>query len=157
MVDADVHTNRAALTARKPTECLLGCDPGLLSPVMVYQQTAKGFKLKAVQEMLLTSDLYSAKQILLRILGKSARTIQRQGSSKQTVRLNCQQSAVALQYAWVLEHAIRVFGTQKLAEGWLGQPCKCLDGEVPLDIVANPVGFQVVDDYLARIEYGVYQ
>src|SRR3546814_4614172 len=43
------------------------------------------------------------------------RTIQRQGS-RQPAHLNSQQSAVAFQYAKVLEHAMNVFGTQKLAE-----------------------------------------
>jgi len=84
------------------------------------------------------------------------RTIQRQGS-RQPAHLNSQQSAVAFQYAKVLEHAMNVFGTQKLAEEWLGRPCKHLDGDVPLDVIDNPFGFQAVEDYLERIEYGVYQ
>jgi len=91
-----------------------------------------------------------------RIMGKSSRTTQRQGT-KQPAHLNSQQSAAACQYAKVLEHAINVFGTQKLAEEWLGRPCKFLDGDVPLDMIDNPVGFQTVEDYLERIEYGVYQ
>jgi len=123
---------------------------------MVYRLTVKGFDLKDVQNMLAISDLYSTKKIMSRIVGKSIRTIQRQGS-KQPAHLNSQQSAVAFQYAKVLEHAINVFGTQKLAEEWLGRPCKYLDGDVPLDVIDNPVGFQAIEDYLERIEYGIYQ
>ena len=107
--------------------------------------------------MLSISDLYSAEKILSRIVSKSARTIQRQSKGNQTVRLNSLQSALAFQYATILERAIKVFGTQKLAEEWLGRPCKYFDGEIPLDVVGNPVGFQVVNDYLERVEYGVYQ
>ncbi|MBB3105447.1 antitoxin Xre/MbcA/ParS toxin-binding domain-containing protein [Azomonas macrocytogenes] len=157
MISAEARTNKAAPAARRPTEYLLRIDSGQLSPMMIYRLTAKGFDLKDVQDMLSISDLYSTKKIMSRIVGKSIRTIQRQGSSKQPAQLNSQQSAVAFQYAKVLEHAINVFGTQKLAEEWLGRPCKYLDGDVPLDVIDNPVGFQAVEDYLERIEYGVYQ
>ena len=105
--------------------------------------------------MLAISDLYSTKTIMSRIMGKPTGTIQRQGI-KQLAQLNSQQSA-AFQYTKVLEHATNVFGTQKLAEEWLGRPCKYLDGDVPLDVIDNPVGFQAIEDYLERIEYGVYQ
>ncbi|WP_449430489.1 antitoxin Xre/MbcA/ParS toxin-binding domain-containing protein [Pseudomonas putida] len=157
MVSADTRSLKIAPETRKPTEYLLRLDSGHLSMVMIYQLAAKGFELKDVQDMLAISELFSTKKIMSRIVGKSIRTIQRQGSSKQPVHLNAQQSAVAFQYAKVLEHATQVFGTQELAEEWLGRTCKYLGGEVPLDLIDNPVGFQAVEDYLERIEYGVYQ
>lgn len=154
MVSTEVSTAKAA---RRPTEYLLRAESGQLSNVMIYRLTIKGFAFKDVQDMLSISFLYSNQKVMSRIVGKSVRTIQRQGSSKQPAQLNSQQSAVAFQYAKVLEHAIAVFGTQKLAEEWLGRPCKYLDGDVPLDVIDNPVGFQAVEDYLERISYGVYQ
>lgn len=157
MISADTFTVKAAPMTRRPTEYLLQVDAGQLSQVMVYKLTVKGFELKDVQDMLSTSDLYSTNKVMSRIIGKSIRTLQRQGSSKQPAHLNAQQSAVAFQYAKVLEHAIHVFGTQKLAEEWLGRPCKYLEGDVPLNVIDNPIGFQTVEDYLERIEYGVYQ
>jgi putative toxin-antitoxin system antitoxin component (TIGR02293 family) len=60
-------------------------------------------------------------------------------------------------YAKALEHAANVFGCQQLAEDWLRKPCTYLDDQVPLALIDNPPGFQVVEDYLARIELGVYQ
>ena len=156
MDSAFARTRRAAAAPRKPTEYLLQKSADQLSPVIVYRLTVKGFDLKDVKDMLAISDLYSTKKIMSRIVGKSIRTIQRQGS-RQPAHLNSQQSAVAFQYAKVLEHAINVFGIQKLAEEWLGRPCKHLDGDVPLDVIDNPFGFQAVEDYLERIEYGVYQ
>lgn len=66
-------------------------------------------------------------------------------------------SAAALQYAKMLDRAINVFGNQMLAEEWLGRPCKYLDGDVPKDVIDNPVRFQAVEGYLERIEHGVYQ
>ena len=143
--------------ARSPTEYLLRTDSRQLSSIAVYRLTADGFELKHVQDMLAISILYSNQKILSRIVGKSVRTLQRQGSSKQPSHLNSQQSAVAFQYAKVLEHATAVFGTQKLAEEWLGRPCKFLDGNIPLDVIDNPVGYQAVEEYLERIELGIYQ
>lgn len=61
------------------------------------------------------------------------------------------------QYNKVLERAIAVFGNQKLAEEWLGRPCKYFNGELPLAIITDPVGLQAVEAYLQRIERGVYQ
>lgn len=90
------------------------------------------------------------------ITGKSARTVQRLAKEIKTVRLNYQQSTVASQYGQVLEHAIIVFGSQQVAENWLKKPCRYLCGNIPLELIDNPLGFQVVEDYLTRIEHGVY-
>ena len=157
MVAPDTRADEVVLAVRTPTEHLLRREYALLSPVMVYKLTAEGFEIKHVQDMISISDLYTAEKILSRIVGKSTRAIQRQSKGNQAVRLSSLQSAVAFQYATVLERATKVFGTQKLAEHWLGRPCGYFDGQIPLDVVGNPVGFQVVSDYLERIEYGVYQ
>ena len=156
MLNVEIRKAAKKPCAVKPTECLLRTDITDLDPVAIYEITAKGFKYQDVERMLSTSALYSNKKVLSRIVGRSVRTLQRQGEKKQA-NLNSQQSAVALQYAKVLEHAITVFGSQPLAEEWLGRPSQFLRGGVPLDMIDNPVGFQAVEDYLERIEYGVYQ
>lgn len=143
--------------ARRPTEYLLRGNSDQLSNVMIYKQILKGFALKDVQDMLCISHLYSTQKVMSRIVGRSVRTLQQRGSTEQPAQLNAQQSAIAFQYAKVLEHAITVFGTQALAEEWLGRPCKYLDGDVPLDVIDNLVGFQAVEDYLERIALGAYQ
>lgn len=51
----------------------------------------------------------------------------------------------------------RCFGTLWLAEEWLAKPCRYLAGNIPLDLVGNPFGFQAVEDYLERVELVVYQ
>lgn len=160
MASADARKQPATLaapTVRSPMACLFHDETGALTSVRIYQMTKVGFRLKDVQDMLSSSTLYSKQKVLSLILGKSVRTIQRQGSSNQPVQLNSQQSAVAFQYAKVLEHATAVFGSQKAAEDWLGTPSKYLEGGVPLELIDNPAGFQAVEEYLERIEYGVYQ
>lgn len=159
MASADARTTKspAVSPARRPTAYLIGGEAGDMSAIRIYMMTKDGFDLKDVQDMLSSSVLYSNQKVLSKIVGKSVRTIQRQGSSKQPTQLTSQQSAVAFQYAKVLEHATTVFGSQKSAEDWLAKPCKFLEGGVPLDLIENAVGFQAVEDYLERMELGVYQ
>ena len=140
-----------------PTECLTKGRIRQLSPSDVVSLIFSGFELDDVTAMISLSKLYSTAQITERILGKKRRSIQRQRSKDYPVRLSAHQSAVAFQYAKTLEHASVVFGKQETAEDWLSRPCPHLDGLIPLDLIANAIGFQVVEDYLERIELGIYQ
>lgn len=67
------------------------------------------------------------------------------------------EAAATLLYARVWDRAIDVFGNQRLAEEWLGRPCRYLDGDVPQDVIDKPDRFQAVEAYLERIRHGVYQ
>lgn len=143
-------------TAKTPTQMLLRGREGDMR-MLIIRYTQEGFYLSDVRDMLSTSMLYMEQGLVERITGKSARTVQRLTKETEGVRLNQQQSTVAFQYAHALERAITVFGNQQLAEDWLKKPCKYLDGNVPLELVDNSLGFQVVQDYLTRLEHGVYQ
>jgi len=147
---------QAVNAARKPTEVLLHGRKGD-ERMLIIRYTQEGFSLSDVRDMLSTSKLYMEHDLLQRITGKSIRTVQRLTKDAQPIRLNQQQSTIAFQFAHTLEHATHVFGSQPFAEDWLGKPCKYLDGQVPLELIDNSLGFQVVEDYLTRIEHGVYQ
>ncbi|WP_426117246.1 antitoxin Xre/MbcA/ParS toxin-binding domain-containing protein [Pseudomonas sp. DSP3-2-2] len=156
MASSERSTAKTIPGSEKPTEFLLRADSAQLSPVQIYGLIAKGFELKNLYKMLSSSDLYLERNILGRVLGQSFGKTLRHGK-KQTVRLSSHQSALAFQYAKVLEYATNVFGSQRLAEEWLGRPCKYLEVDAPLDIIDNALGYKIVQDYLKRIEYGVYQ
>lgn len=161
MISAETNTNKTKTSPKgkspaKPTAILLNGRVAH-NQMSVIGFTREGFKLNDVQEMLSVSRLFSSSGIVERITGKSIRTIQRKAKDASVDRLNSQQSAVAFQYAQVLEHATAVFGTQKLAEEWLERPCKYLDNNVPLELIDNSLGFQLVEEYLERLELGVYQ
>ena len=141
---------------KKPVEVLLHGRKGD-TRMLIIRYTQEGFNLSDVRDMLSTSTLYMEHGLVQRITGKSVRTVQRLVKETKPVRLNQQQSTVAFQYAQTLEHATNVFGNQQLAEDWLKKPCKYLEGNVPLELIDNSLGFQVVEDYLTRIEHGVYQ
>ncbi|KAA0986303.1 DUF2384 domain-containing protein [Pseudomonas sp. ANT_J12] len=157
MVPPPTQTAKSTLPARTPTEYLTQVKIEQLSQLSIFLLAMEGFALKDVQAMLSISELYSSSRVIGRIVGKSIRTSQRQGDDSKTARLNVQQDAVAFQYAKVLEHATTVFGALRLAEEWLDRPCKHLAGSVPLDLIDNSLGFQAVEDYLERVELGVYQ
>ncbi|MFJ4589582.1 antitoxin Xre/MbcA/ParS toxin-binding domain-containing protein [Pseudomonas moraviensis] len=151
--------NRAVLTAldRKPTEHLTHARIEELSELHVFLLVREGFELTDVQAMIALSELYSSSKLIERITGKPSRPKQGKVAESTTGRLSPIQSAIAFQYAKVLEHATTVFGTLRLAEEWLAKPCRRLDDQSPLDLAGNPVGFQVIENYLERIELGVYQ
>ncbi|VII92228.1 DUF2384 domain-containing protein [Pseudomonas sp. E141] len=147
---------RVTDVARKPTEVLLHGRKGD-ERLLIIRYTQEGFYLSDVKDMLSTSALYMEHDLVQRITGRSVRTVQRLAKETKPIRLNQQQSTVAFQYAQTLEHATNVFGSQSLAEDWLKKPCKYLDGYVPLELIDSSLGFQVLEDYLTRIEHGVYQ
>lgn len=142
-----------ALPLRAPTEYLAQTSMEQLSQLDLFLLVKAGFALEDVQAMVSVSKLYTSLGIIKRIVGtRGAR-----GSDPKAGLLTAQQGAVAFQFAKALEHATTVFGTLQLAEEWLGRPCRHLSGQIPLDLIDNSIGFQVVEDYLERIELGVYQ
>lgn len=140
-----------------PTECLTKENVGQLSPYGVFSLIVRGLELDDVINMISLSKLYSMPKTTERIVGMTRRSIKRRLNKNCIARLSAHQSAVAFQYAKTLEHANLVFGKQTTAENWLGRPCPYLDGLIPLDLIDNVFGFQVVKEYLERIELGVYQ
>ncbi len=145
------------MLSRRPSVVLAGVKTEELSQLELVLLIKRGFALGSLKAMLDMSTLYSSRQILTRIMGKSIRTLHRMEAQKGVVLLNEYQSAVALQYALALERATAAFGTQRLAENWLEKPCSQLSGEIPLQMLGNLWGYQLVLSYLDRVVLGVYQ
>lgn len=121
----------------------------------IYRAVRNGFSLQSVIDMIEHSDVYKRYGVLSRIVGASDRTLARRLKSPEEV-LTCEQSTRALHYAEVLEKATDVLGSRELAEQWMVKPARGLDGEMPIDLISNSVGYELVTDFLTRIEYGVY-
>ncbi|POA50582.1 hypothetical protein C1893_02780 [Pseudomonas sp. MPR-ANC1] len=124
---------------------------------LIVELTEQGFELSDVVNMLSTSELYQQGEMVKRITGKSVRTVRRLMKEGLSVRLDPHQSVVAYQYALVLQMAIRAFGRQSKAEEWLQQPTPYLNGYVPSELTRHSLGFQMVEQYLGQIIYGVHQ
>lgn len=157
MVSADVQALSSMHTGLRPTAYLIHTQSGELNSLGLYLQVREGFTVSDTKAMVSASELYSSAKVLRRIVGRSARTLSRQCREGSPARLNAQQSTVALKYARALEYAISVFGNQRLAEEWLGRPCRYLADIIPLELIDNSLGFQEVGDYLSRVELGIYQ
>jgi putative toxin-antitoxin system antitoxin component (TIGR02293 family) len=156
MISARSCTTKNELADRRPTEYLAGTELGELTAMMAYRLIIEGFVQADAQAMLAAYAPCSSNLIMSRILGKSSSKYRRCGGHNDG-RLTPQQSATAFLYAKVFENAISVFSTPPLADDWLNRPCKHLDGEVPLHMVDNIIGFQAVEAYLDRVRWGVYQ
>nr|WP_240321642.1 antitoxin Xre/MbcA/ParS toxin-binding domain-containing protein [Pseudomonas fluorescens] len=124
--------------------------------MLIVHLTDEGFELSDVVDMLSTSELYQQGDVVKRITGKSVRTVRRLLKEGKPVRLDPQQSVIAYQYALVLELAIRAFGGQPQAEEWMQKSSTYFYGHVPLELTLHPLGFQMVEQYLSQVIYGVY-
>ena len=121
----------------------------------IYRAVRNGFPLRSVLKMIENSEVYKQRGVLSKIVGASDRTLARRLKTPDEA-LTAEQSTRALNYAEVLEKATDVLGSRALAEQWMVKPARGLDGEIPIDLISNSVGYELVTDFLTRIEYGVY-
>ena len=92
---------------------------------------------------------------LEKAVGMSLRTFQRRKSG--AVRpLSPEQSSRTWKFAEILAKATAIFGSQREAEQWLERPAMGLDQQCPIDLLATPAGVALVEEFLGRLEYGVY-
>lgn len=90
-----------------------------------------------------------------RAVGISFRTLQRLKAAPGRT-LSKQQSGRAWQFAEIVARATEVLGSQVEAEQWLERPAMGLDQRRPIDLLATPTGVKLVEDFLGRLEHGVY-
>ncbi|KQU86239.1 antitoxin [Mesorhizobium sp. Root102] len=92
---------------------------------------------------------------LEKAVGMSVRTYQRRKDTPSKP-LSQEQSGRTWKFAEILAKATDVLGAQAEAEQWLERPAIGLDQRRPIDLLATPAGVELVEDYLERLEYGVY-
>ncbi|MGH6961888.1 MAG: type II RES/Xre toxin-antitoxin system antitoxin [Dongiaceae bacterium] len=88
-------------------------------------------------------------------VGISRRTFQRRKVAPRKP-LSQEQSGRTWKFAEILAKATAVLGSQAEAEQWLERPAIGLDQRLPIDLLATPAGVRIVEDYLERLEHGVY-
>lgn len=94
--------------------------------------------------------------VLSKAVGVSLRTLQRRRSEASPRPLSIEQSSRAWKFAEIFAHATDVMGGMTAAEDWLLEPAIGLDNRKPIDLIATAAGAEAVEDYLTRLEYGVY-
>lgn len=58
--------------------------------------------------------------------------------------------------AEIRSKATDLFGSKVEANQWLERPAIGLDQSRPMDFLETPEGVKLVQDYLERLDYGVY-
>ncbi len=98
----------------------------------------------------------SAGDALNKAIGISIRTLQRRKSDTTGKVLSIEQSSRAWRFAEIIAKATDIMGTQEAAEAWILEPAIGLNNRRPIDLLASSAGAEAVEDYLTRLEYGVY-
>lgn len=88
------------------------------------------------------------------LLATTERTLARR--LDQPGELNKTESERLLLLQRLADHGTDVFEDQGKFNRWLRRPLPLLGGQSPLELLDTASGFQVVDELLGRIEYGVY-
>ena len=91
----------------------------------------------------------------LNVIGFAARSWQRHKSDTKG-HLNAERSSRAWKFAEVLAKATKVFGSQEQAERWLDEPATGLNRQRPVNLLRTQTGTELVEQFLERLEYGVY-
>ena len=136
---------------------MLGSSASFANRISVYNLIERGISTANVCKYASAVALFQDKQILSQVTGLSYRSLSRRRLQDDGRNLNRDQTARLLRFAQILDHATRVFGSAYYAESWISEPALGLDGVSPLQMLLNPVGFELVGDFLARIELCVYQ
>ena len=59
-------------------------------------------------------------------------------------------------FAETLAKATEIFGGKEEAERWMSKPAMGLDRQRPIELLQTVQGAELVNDFLGRLEYGVY-
>jgi putative toxin-antitoxin system antitoxin component (TIGR02293 family) len=124
------------------------------SPLAAHEMLERGLPNIAVGHLLDGMTTLAQKSIES-VIGMSVRTRQRREKHPAEL-LNQDQTGRTWKFAEILMRAISVFGSRTAAEQWLAQPATGLDQRRPIDLLTTPAGVELVEDFLGRIEYGVY-
>lgn len=70
--------------------------------------------------------------------------------------LNAEQSARVWVIARVFNRATKLLGSEEDTSRWLFEPATALNRYRPIELLATPVGTQLVENLLVQLEFGVY-
>lgn len=89
------------------------------------------------------------------VVGVSTRTLRRQKDAPKKSMPTDLASRTWL-FAGTLARATEVFGGREQAERWMSEEAMGLDGARPIDLLRTVQGAELVNEFLGRLEYGVY-
>jgi putative toxin-antitoxin system antitoxin component (TIGR02293 family) len=123
--------------------------------LQVHELLARGLPGKALTHLVKNLVILSWDESFARAIGMSQRTYQRHASAG-TKLLSQEQSGRTWKLAEILAKATDVLGSREEAEQWLERPAMGLNQRRPIDLLATPAGVEMVENFLERLDYGVY-
>jgi putative toxin-antitoxin system antitoxin component (TIGR02293 family) len=127
----------------------------LTNSLDAHEMLLQGLPGKALSHLLENLVSLDKTTSLEKAIGMSLRTFQRHKDAPAKA-LNPEQSGRTWKFAEILAKATAVLGSREEAEQWLERPAIGLDQRRPIDLLATPAGVEIVEDFLQRLEYGVY-
>lgn len=142
------------------TYALLGGRSTIRKPVRTsleaHDLLMRGLPSSALLHLTQEITSLTSGNVLDKAIGISVRTLQRRKKDAPEAVLSVDQGNRTWKFAEILGRATEIFGSREAAEGWMNQPAIGLDQRKPIDLLATAVGVEALEDYLTRIEYGVY-
>ncbi|WP_051357717.1 type II RES/Xre toxin-antitoxin system antitoxin [Leisingera caerulea] len=126
------------------------------SSLDAHDLIVEGLPSRALLHLVDGVHVLSTGDVLNKAIGMSLRTLQRRKAEASGKTLSMEQSSRAWRFAEIFAQATDVLGGQQAAEAWLLEPAIGLDNRRPIDLLATAAGAEAVEDYLTRMEYGVY-
>lgn len=125
------------------------------NPIETHEMLLRGLPTKALTYLVQNFVSLRWDDSFAKAIGMSQRTYQRH-TTATAKPLNPEQSGRTWKLAEILTKATNIFGSKEEAEQWLEQPAIGLDQRRPIDLLATPAGVELVEDFMVRLEYGVY-
>jgi putative toxin-antitoxin system antitoxin component (TIGR02293 family) len=125
------------------------------SPLEAHEMLLHGLPAKALTHLVDNFLTLGWDDSFEKAIGMSVRTFQRHAAAPAKP-LSAEQSGRTWKFAEILAKATAIFGSKEEAEQWLERPALGLDRRKPLQLLATPAGVELVEEFLTRLEYGIY-
>jgi putative toxin-antitoxin system antitoxin component (TIGR02293 family) len=125
------------------------------SPLEAHEMLLNGLPSRALSHLVQNLMFLRWDDSFARAIGMSHRTYQRH-AAVSTRPLSAEQSGRTWKLAEILAKATSIFGSKEEAEQWLERPAIGLNQRKPIDLLATPAGVELVENFLVRLEHGVY-
>ncbi|WP_321502288.1 antitoxin Xre/MbcA/ParS toxin-binding domain-containing protein [Breoghania sp.] len=139
---------------------LLGGEKTIREPIRnvleAHDVLAKGLPAASLLYLAKIVGFRASDDALSKSVGISLRTLQRLKSDDKKKLLSVEQSSRTWRFAEIFGHAIDVMGSREDAEAWMTRPAVGLSNRKPIDLLHTSAGAEAVEEYLTRLEYGVY-
>jgi putative toxin-antitoxin system antitoxin component (TIGR02293 family) len=138
------------MPSRTETLKELGIESGVTSEAEVARVVEHGLPAASVERLL---DLGFSKQEVFRLVIPQ-RTLTHRKLRRQV--LTGDESDKTVRLARVRDLALRVFGRDEKAWGWLRKPAKAFDNRPPVDLLGTEAGARAVEEALYGIDEGMF-